>query len=420
MTNVNNMELGKFNEKAYREDRIEKMNTKLGINGYRDIEGLWDSTASSGGKFETIFGQFMTREQVVNFFNSNLTSVRWYSDERSEYKEELEEMGVKLFLNSELKEMKNSFISGDTAYKNCQDDITISWKIPGKGTVLYPLAAVVRLGMFMTGTPAAKLFRNAIQTCLQEKQILTKVTDTVQANMLKCAYKSLKEDKKLPSEEVMESALLLLETTNNSLTRIKKNLHNLELLYNALDEFGDINKMKANLAQPWMSELHRISSELNKEAYKYYEQLVDDINTDTREGRDKVFQELFPKRYETCLNKTERNRVTNDITKEYIKMGIFKAKPFESRNKETNETKTKYSILAGNKFTFLEMSKYGNFKHGDNEVLKFTELGKKFLSYAYEFYYNDKTKFNRIIKDDKSFLDFVYLELHHDEFEDEE
>ena len=408
MTNVNNNELGKFNEKAYRESRIERLNKKLGINGYRDIEGLWNSTEEAGGKFETVFGNYMTRTQVANFYAcKNEEAVKNYSKPERGYKEELTEMGVKLFYPSDLRELKR--VSQTLLDK--EGDATSSLSIPKRGLILYPLEAVVRLGMFMTGTAAAKLFRDAIQTCLQEKQIISTVAKNTQKDLLEDAIKTLTEDKSMPSEVVIRNALSLLETTEDNLTRINENLENLDRLYNALDMYGNKDQISAIVASPWKTEVYRISSFLNSERGRFYEQLVEDINTTKLYTRTECFKEFFPDSYKDCKNRKDENEVTNKITKEYIKMKILKGVPFQQYKKETDSYKSMTSIVMGDRAKFLKKSKYGNFNHGNNEVLRVTELGKKYLYYSYKFYKDDKSKFKEYCLKDEKFLDYVYLQL---------
>ena len=144
MTNVNNNELGKFNEKAYRESRIERLNKKLGINGYRDIEGLWNSTESEGGKFETVFGNFKTNKQVATFFNAGWNknkkqsnTLKHYTAESSEHFDELTSCGMRHYGKDELISLKNTFQT--TFQGGFENDYTDSISITNRGLVLWPL-----------------------------------------------------------------------------------------------------------------------------------------------------------------------------------------------------------------------------------------------------------------------------------------
>ena len=47
-------------------------------------------------------------------------------------------------------------------HENLPGDQTDSWKPNSRGAVLYSLEAVMKLGMFMTGTPSAVKFRDLI------------------------------------------------------------------------------------------------------------------------------------------------------------------------------------------------------------------------------------------------------------------
>ena len=412
MSNVNNNELGKFNEKAYREDRVNDLNKKYGINGYRDIEGLWNST---GNKFETVFGEYMTRKQVAEFFGNTETGVKWYSETRSGYSEELEGMDAHWYSNEEIKGIKADFVGGDTADEKYNNDITQTYRINSQGAVLYPLKAVVRLGMFMTGTPKAKLFRDAIQLCLQEGTISSKINKEVQVNLMDSVLESLLEENEIPGSKVMKSLFLLLEDGNNDLAKINENIEKLEELHSALDEFSKKEPDNAILAAKWTKEVFRISSKLNKLSKEYYEQFVEDMNSEESYTLMQLAEEFFPANFKKCGDDNEKIiDFVNKFTKKLIRMGVLKEETYTgSKNGKLRDDLTK--IVSGNKYQFLNSRKYGNLVRPNSETLKFTQLGYYFIYYTLSLYTTDKTTFRRVMKSDESFLNFLYLELNNDE-----
>lgn len=128
-----------------------------------------------GTEFETTFGEFMTVNQILNFFDvqGQRGTINNYTKEerhgkKNPYKDELENMGVKRYSHAELVNMKNEFLNKNLKLKN--DATHSKMKFNSQGILLYPLSAVCKLGMFMTGTPKAVEFRDKIISTLIKYQ----------------------------------------------------------------------------------------------------------------------------------------------------------------------------------------------------------------------------------------------------------
>ena len=137
-----------------------------------------------GTKFETTFGDFMTINQVVDFFevNGGRDTINCYTrTERNgkvnSTKEELESMGARRYSNAELKSMKENFLKQNLVLNN--DATTKNMKFNSQGITLFPLSAVCKLGMFMTGTSKAVEFRDKIIETLIKHQKRIEVDKTL-------------------------------------------------------------------------------------------------------------------------------------------------------------------------------------------------------------------------------------------------
>lgn len=114
---------------------------------------IWNST---GNKFETVCGVYMTNQQVATFFGVTTNVIRFYMKTEqhgkvNEYQQELIDAGVIAVSNKECKEMVENFMGSDATHENSvakyENDTSASWKIHSRGAVLYSLEAVCKLGM---------------------------------------------------------------------------------------------------------------------------------------------------------------------------------------------------------------------------------------------------------------------------------
>ena len=122
----------------------------------------------------------MTVNQVAEFFGVEKTNIQNYtSKERNgkpnELRNELILAGVTSMTNSECKNLIENFMRSERAHETLDNDITDSWKIHSRGAVLYSLEAVMKLGMFMTGTPTAVKFRDLIIEGLKEGVVFEEI-----------------------------------------------------------------------------------------------------------------------------------------------------------------------------------------------------------------------------------------------------
>ena len=168
MVNVNNNVNGQtmVESKEARESRLAALENKLG--NLREST-IWQST---GGKFETVFGDYMTSKQVAAFFNlewddvnNKSNTLSWYTRTTSEYVGELNNAGMKLYSKSEINDLASTFQTG--VQHPFENDATDSVTFSNRGMTLWTLKSVTRLGMFMTKTESAKLFRDSIIDELQ-------------------------------------------------------------------------------------------------------------------------------------------------------------------------------------------------------------------------------------------------------------
>ena len=162
-----------INDKDMRDDSLAKLVDKM-KNDALVRSDIWNLGEDS--VFHTVFGEYMTIKQIAALFGLELndkgdckTIETYLKDERNgkknEYKDELIKAGVKKFTKSELENLKNSIPSERRDCEtvgNTQIDETPSFAIPNRGCIIFPLRAVIKLGMFMTGTEKAKLFRDKI------------------------------------------------------------------------------------------------------------------------------------------------------------------------------------------------------------------------------------------------------------------
>ena len=170
MTNVNNVNgQSMVNSKEVRDSQLAALESKL--QDLRESH-IWEST---GGKFETVFRDYMTRKQVAEFFGvADRRTIGYFLKEETngsenEKRQELIDAGVLIGKNhADIMEMKQNFMSSVTRHENSiPNDVSSTYKFHSGGETLWSLRAVVKLGMFMDRTDSAKLFRDAIINELQ-------------------------------------------------------------------------------------------------------------------------------------------------------------------------------------------------------------------------------------------------------------
>lgn len=114
---------------------------------------IWNST---GNKFETVCGVYMTNQQVATFFGVTIRVIKTYMESErhgkvNEYRQELIGAGTIAVSNKECKEMVENFMQAVGLHENSvakyENDTSASWKINSRGAVLYSLEAVCKLGM---------------------------------------------------------------------------------------------------------------------------------------------------------------------------------------------------------------------------------------------------------------------------------
>lgn len=171
MKNITNIEL--MENEVLRKEVLDEIGDNL-----RNSD-IWNI----GTKFETICNNYMTVNQVAEFFECKDDAVKkYYKDSVSkEGKDELINAGmnyysykeiVKLIENAqkglsspfEIENMKNSIRTNST---DCKNDVTDEFKPPVRGCWLFTLESVCKLGMLMTGTPKAIEFRDRIISTLK-------------------------------------------------------------------------------------------------------------------------------------------------------------------------------------------------------------------------------------------------------------
>ena len=97
----------------------------------------------------------------------------------NEYRKELDKAGLISPDNSECKNLVQNFMDADIIHETLNGDMTDSWKPNSRGAVLYSLEAVMKLGMFMTGTPSAIKFRDLIIQEVKNEVVVEKAYHTV-------------------------------------------------------------------------------------------------------------------------------------------------------------------------------------------------------------------------------------------------
>ena len=97
----------------------------------------------------------------------------------NEYRKELDKAGLISPDNEECKNLVQNLMGYEKSHENLEEDKTESWKIHSRGAVLYSLEAVMKLGMFMTGTPSAIKFRDLIIQEVKNEVVVEKAYHTV-------------------------------------------------------------------------------------------------------------------------------------------------------------------------------------------------------------------------------------------------
>lgn len=195
---------------------------------------IWTKLNPDG--FKTVCGVYMTVNQVAEFFGVEKDNVKTYTrSERhgkpNEFKKELIKAGVLTLSNEECKKLIENFVGADVSHETLENDVTDSWKPNSRGAVLYSLEAVMKLGMFMTGTPSAVKFRELIVESLKEgvqfEEAYQTVLDGYLNQMLLSAQKGELFDPAILGkvmESVSDTSLICYK---NDITRTIDSLNNI-------------------------------------------------------------------------------------------------------------------------------------------------------------------------------------------------
>ena len=190
--------------------------------------------------FSTVCGVYMTMNQVADFFGVDKATIKSYNrlernGKPNEYRKELDKAGLISPDNEECKKMVENFMGSDTTHENLDNDVTDSWQIHSRGAVLYSLEAVMKLGMFMTGTPSAVKFRDLIIEEIKNGTVFEKAYHTALEGYLNQMKISAQEGHIFDIEilnNVMDSV------SDTSLICYKnKILDTIDILYEVIDEY---------------------------------------------------------------------------------------------------------------------------------------------------------------------------------------
>ena len=152
MTSVNmNNGLGKFNNKGFREDKINELETRYGINSLEQSP-IWDST---GIDMDWILPGHATAEAIGKFIGGNRKTIAWHTEQNKEFDKYLVDHRYKLTFKNK-QDLEVHFRGSCTSSK--LDKIVVR----ATGLTLYTMEGIMHIIMTNTRKPLAAKFREAV------------------------------------------------------------------------------------------------------------------------------------------------------------------------------------------------------------------------------------------------------------------
>ncbi len=386
------------------------------LNQLVEREGsLRESAIWCIGKFETVLGEYMTVNNVVEFFDSNINTVKNYTKSDSPYLKELQDSGLVQLNYLEAYNMKKDYLSSADD-NDLENDVTMLWSINSRGAILFSLKSVVKLGMFMTGTPMAKAFRNKVLNTLELQVHQEKVGNKFITATLKHYVETIKLTNPMDPfpfatalvNNACKEAIRFNNTSTSGIAFIteyfKELKGDIERLYeDTIDLYDDVKVGRVNGDRDTLRiNKNQLSDLLVEVGYRYTECLQ--LRSDMLEAVTKEYKTVININFSSIVEErsedvSKHNTMVGRYRDVLTAWGIFDVVetkyPYKNKNKGIRTIRTfKFS----DKYKWMDVAVIGRIGRAvtsGGQNIEFSEYGAKLINYIL-----DSIKYGLLDKDE--------------------